>query len=336
MVKKIPRYKLSVALPNQKQSLDKNHVDFNQLVSSVDFDIYNLSDQHRKNLLSYVESHTYDFEFSNIFSDKRLSTKHPIAQKQIRQLLSDYLKLFFSNEPLNHESTLYILRYWNNIENPKFQKHKIDNPESLTYSKLLILTNYVLKFYYNNDMTKFLRVIERFERYGSQNHYLANTLKKWKLDHLILLRNSNGTKKYFLSEEKDFENELFKHRSKHKDSAKRWKSTYIHSFYATDRKKGEEKYKAYNSKLDSFLDLLINRLSECRRELYMRNLTQRKKIDGYETDSILADYCDWISFTIAKRPSIIDLCNYDHFMQFVYQEMRGVRGMENFWRPIKT
>ena len=329
-MKKIPRYKLNPPLP--ETSLDKKYVD---LVSSVDFDIFNLPDEQRKNLLSYIEAHTYDFEFYKMFSDKKLNARHPIAQKQIRQLLSDYLKLFFSNEPLNHESTDYVLRYWNNVDNPKFSKHKTD-PNSITYTRLLILTNYVLKFYYNNDMTKFLKVIERFERYGSQNHYLANTLKKWKLDQLILLRNSNGTKKYFLNAEKDFESELFKYRSKHKDAAKRWKDIYVESFYSTDKKKGLEKYNMYHNKLDSFLDLLINRIGASRRELYRRNLTKRMLIDKYETDSVLAEYCDWISFSIAKRPNIFDLCNYDHYMQFVYQEMRGVRGMENFWKPIST
>ncbi len=328
----IPRYKLQ-STQTKPAILDRTFVD---LVSSVDFDVFNISDDQRKNLLDYVEKHTYDFEFNKMFSEKKLTTRHPVGQRQNRQLLSDYLKLFFSNEPLNHETTNYILRYWNDIDNPKFQKHKIDNPNSITYIKLLILTNYMLKFYYNNDMKIFLEHIERFNKYGSQNHYLANTLNKWSLDGLILLRNSNGIKKYFMIHKKDFETELFKYRSRNKEAAKRWKEIYIHSFYGNNREMGIEKYDLYNSKLDSFLDLLINRLSECRRELYKRNLTKQMHIDGYETDSILADYCDWISFSISKRPSIIDLCNYDHFMQFVYQEMRGVRGMENFWKPIKS
>ena len=139
-----------------------------------------------------------------------------------------------------------------------------------------------------------------------------------------------------MAEKKDFEGELFKYRSKNKAAAKRFKHIYINAFYENDTKLGLERYELFHSKLDSFLDLLINRLSESRRELYQRNLTQRKMIDGYETDSILADYCDWLSFSIAKRPNIVDTCNYDHFMQFVYQEMRGVRGMENFWKPIRT
>jgi len=329
----IPRYKLNSALPDKKP-LDKTYVDFNQIVSSVDFDIFNLPDNQRKNLLSYVASHTYDFEFEKMFANKKIYNKHPIEQKRYRQLLSDYLKLFFSNEPLNHESTLYILRYWNNIENPKFQKHRI-KPNSMIYNRLLILTNFMLKFYYENEMTRFLTVIERFEKYGSQNHYLANTLDKWKLDHLLLLRNSNGIKKYFLNDKKDFEGELFKYRSKNKAAAKRWKGIYMRSFFSDNKEMAISRYNQWHSKLDSFLDLIINRLSECRRELYQRNLTQRKIVDGYEVDSILADYCDWFSFSIAKRPSIIDLCNYDHFLQFIYQEMRGVRGMDNFWKPIR-
>jgi hypothetical protein len=328
----ISRYKLK-PIDSKPVTLDRTFVD---LVSSVDFDIFNLADDQRRTLLDYVEKHTYDFEFNKMFSEKKLTTRHPVGQRQNRQLLSDYLKLFFSNEPLNHESTNHILRYWNNIDNPKIQKHKIDNPNSIIYTKLLILTNYMLKFYYNNDMTIFLNNLSRIDMYGSQNHYLANTLKKWSLDGLIMLRNTNGIKKYWMTDKKDFEAELFKYRSKNKEAAERWKEIYIHSFYGNNRKLGLEKYNSYHSKLDSFLDLLINRLSECRRELYKRNLTKQMTIDGYETDSILADYCDWISFSIAKRPNIIDLCNYDHFMQFVYQEMRGVRGMEKFWQPIKS
>jgi len=328
----IPRYKLK-PIDSKPVTLDRTLVD---LVSSVDFDIFNLADNQRKNLLDYVEKHTYDFEFNKLFSEKKLNVRHVVGQRQNRLLLSDYLKLFFSNEPLNHEITNHILRYWNNVDNPRFQKHKIDNPNSITYAKLLILTNYMLKFYYKNDMTIFLNNISRINMYGSQNHYLANILKKWGLDNLIMQRNTNGMKKYWMIEKKDFEAELFKYRSRNKEAAQRWKEIYIHSFYGNDQKLGLEKYNQYHSKLDSFLDLLINRLSECRRELYKRNLTKQMMIDGYETDSILADYCDWISFSIAKRPSIIDLCNYDHFMQFVYQEMRGVRGMEKFWQPIRT
>jgi len=250
--------------------------------------------------------------------------------------MHDYLKMFFSKEPLDHDVTNYILRYWNDVDNPKFSKHKTDNPNSFTYTKLLILTNYMLKFYYENDISKFLLIIERIEMYGSQNHYLANTLKKWKLDQLLLLRKSNGMKKYFIKEHNKFEEELFKYRSKHFDAAKRWKRIYINAFYRNNKEKGSDAYKRNNNKLDSFLDLLINRMKQNRRELYRKNLTQIKIIDGYETDSILSDYCDWISFSIDRCPSIIDLCNYDHFMQFVYQEMRGVRGMNKFWKPIRA
>jgi DNA-binding MarR family transcriptional regulator len=331
-MKRIPRYKLT---PTPSPFLDKKRITFNNLASSVDFDLFNLPDQQRKNLLNYVAINTFDFNFNITFSDKKLNVKHPVAQREIKQLLSDYLKLFFSNESLNHKVTNKILRYWNSIDNPKFQKHRTDDPNSLIYSRLLILTNYMLKFYYGNDITKFFNVIDQFNRYGSQNHYLANSLKKWKLDHLILLRNQNGTKKYFIADKKKFEGELFKYRSRNKEAAKRWKEIYINGFYRNDKKKGLEQYHQWRNKLDSFLDLLINRLSECRRELYQRNLTQMKVIDGYETDSILADYCDWVSFSIAKRPDIFDLTNYDHFMQFVYQEMRGVRGMQKFWKPIK-
>jgi len=336
-MKRIPRYKLNVASNESEKQLllNKDHLDLNQLVCSVDFNIFNLPDEQRRGLLNYVEMHSYDFDFNQVFSEKKLNTKHPVAQKQVRMLLSDYLQLFFSNEPLSHSSTDYILRYWNNIDNPKFSRHKI-NHESQTYTRMLILTNYMLKFEYKNDMTKFLEVIDRFERYGSQNHYLANGLKKWKLDILVLMRNSNGIKKYFLVNEDDFEKELFKYRSKEKGASARWKEIFIDGFYRADNQKGEKVYKKWHSKLDSFLDILINRIKANKRQLYQRNLTQRKIIDGYETDSILADYCDWLSFTIDPRPDIFSICNYDNFVQFVYQEMRGVRGMKNFWKPIKA
>lgn len=336
MNNRIPKYKLKVRETFQAPADTSVFDNFNQALASVDFNLFVLPPDQQRNILNYVEKRTFDFEFNKFFSPKRLAVHHEVAKREIQQLMHDYLKLYFTREPLDHKVTSYILRYWNDIENPKFSRHKIDNPESMTYVRLLILTNYMLKYYFDNDINKFLLVIERIEMYGSQNHYLANTLKKWKLDQLLLLRKSNGMKKYFVKTHEDFEDELFKYRSKHFDAAKRFKRIYLNAFYRTNKEKGLEAYKRNNNKLDSFLDLLINRLKHSRRELYMRNLTQRKIIDGYETDSILSDYCDWISYSIDRHPNIFDLCNYDLFMQFVYLEMRGVRGMKNFWKPIRA
>jgi DNA-binding Lrp family transcriptional regulator len=333
-MKRIPRYKLTATQPETKPLLDKTFVGLNELISSVDYDLFNLPDEKRRNLLDHVGIHTYDFDFNKMFSEKKLNTRHVVAQKRVRSLLSDYLKLFFSNEPLNYESTDYILRYWNNIDNPHFSKHRI-NHESNTYTRIMILTNYVLKFRCNNDMTKFLAITDRLERFGAQNNWLYNYKGKWKLDDILLSRNRYGLKTYFVEDEDEFTKRLHHYRSKEKDASKRYEEIIIDSFFRDNREKGKEYWNKWHSKFDQDLDMKINKMKSCKRELYKMNLTQSKIIDGYETAPILEQYCDW-HLESAKRPDIIRLCNYHDFIQFIHQKMRGEYGLEKFWRPIRT
>lgn len=334
-MKQIPRYKLTAIDPNKKPLLNKTHIAFNELISSVDYNIFNLPDEKRKNILNHVALHTYDFDFEKLFSEKKLNVKQDAAQKRTRSLLSDYLKLFFSDEPLDYDSTDYVLNYWNLIDDPHFSKHKVDH-ESATYSQILILTNYMLKFKYNNNRTKFLDVLGRIERFGQQNNWLNKNKNKWKLTDILLYRNSNGLKKYFVEDEDEFIRQLHSYRSKEKDASARWKEIFIDSFYRTDRKKGEQYHKHWHSKFDFFLDLLINKIKACKRQLYGMNLTQMRIIDGYETDSVLGEYCDWVICNYDRKPDIFVLCEYHNYMQFVKERMKWEKGMDKFWDQIRT
>jgi hypothetical protein len=329
-MKRIPRYKLSVALPKPKPLLDKTFVGFNELISSVDYNLFNLSDNgQRKNILNHVASHTYDFDFEKLFSEKKLNVRNDTAKKKIRSLLSDYLKLFFSNEPLNYESTDYILKYWNLIDDPHYSKHKI-NHESNTYTRIMILTNNILKFKYNNDMTKFISIINRIEHFGMKNGWIKNKTGKCTLDDILLFRNNNGLKKYFVKDDKEFDQLLHSYRSKHKEASTRHKEVFIDSFYRDDRKNGEELWRKYQHAFDTSMDEKIGKLKSCKRELYGWNLTQSKIIDGYETPSIMEEYYDWC-LQYFKKPGVLWLCNYHNFMQFVSERMWGERGMDKFW-----
>jgi hypothetical protein len=344
-MKRIPRYKLNT-IPDKPPLINKTHFDLNQLVSSNEFDFFTLPENQKSNVLNYVAQHTYDFDFEKIFSSKKLNVRQPVAKKKINSLLSAYLELFFSGEPIDSDVTDKILRYWNDVDNPQFVKHKI-NHESINYIEIMIFANYMLKFKYNNDITKFYEIIDRFAHYGTYNHCLAQNQEKWSLNYLLSNRNGFGFKKYFENNsEADFKKEVFKFKipKPYQEAAERWKEIFVDSFYREDRKKGIEKYNMYSSTLDHFLYELIERIKVAKislkpLDMYKRSLVWETKVKsqfGNEVfPPILEEYCDWYSDWIQRKPTTTTLVSRENWMRFVRDEMRGVRGMKNFWYQKK-
>jgi len=345
-MKRIPRYKLN-SIPDKPTLINKTHLDFSQLVSSNDFDFFTLPENQKGNVLNYVAQHTYDFEFEKVFSNKKLNTRQAVAKKNTNTLLSFYFELFFSGEPLNTDTTDKILTYWNAIDNPKFTKHKI-NHESITYIETMILTNYILKFNCDNDITQFFKIIDNIDQFGNQNFFLRDQTRKWGLNKIPLYHKKHGLKKYF----KAYKNRVelkkaifndFKVEKKYQGAAKRWKEIFVDSFYRTKKEKGENIFEENRSRLLNFLITLCNEVDlghkTTRLNLYGRSLTQQTSVKnpyGEEWEPpILEEYCDWYGDWIQRKPNLDSFVSLENWMRFVRDEIRGVRGMNRFWYPMK-